>query len=95
MGNCCTTNIKSNSDNINNGIYARGTGASQIQQNFPRFNGRNGGRKSCPFCNEPIGSNFFLKKMYNTCAKCGVQINRDFGFECKNCGGYFHSICAN
>ena len=97
MGNCCSTKIenKVNSDNINNGIYARNTGGSQIHQNFPRFTGRYGGKKSCPFCYEPIGENFIAKKMYDTCAKCNIKINDTFGFKCMKCGGCFHSICVN
>ena len=93
---CCQTNnqTKVNSENTNNGIYARNTGASQIQQIFPRPSGGNGGNKRCPFCNEPIGKNFFARKFnWEKCARCGTTLD-NFGFECKNCGGYFHTICA-
>lgn len=104
MGNCCTTKIESkvNSDNTNNGIYARNTNGSKFQQNFPRTNSGNGGKKACPYCFEPIGKDFHVQCLtFSTsekCAKCNDYIGLDKpenGFKCEKCQACFHLKCVD
>ena len=98
MGNCCTTKIKSkvNSDNTNNGIYARNTNGSQFQQNFPRTNSGYSRKKCCPYCFEPIGEDFHIQYLTTRekCAKCNKYIGGYFKsencFKCEKCEAYFH-----
>ena len=100
MGNCCTTKVdtKVNSDNTNNGINARNTNGSQFQQNYPRTNSSNGGKKACPYCFEPVGKDFCVKfKDEGKCAKCNecFYLYGENTFHCDKCHAYFHLKCVD
>ena len=101
MGYCCSTKIESkvNSDNINNGIYARNTNATQFQQNFPKINNTTEGKKSCPYCHEPVGVLFNVHEVSQywpkNCAVCNGLLKGENAFRCLKCNAaVFHLNCV-